>query len=80
MDIKWYSCEECPPESGQLCTVKMLVTMQAYFVPECKMSTWVAVDDQSIKQEAVSWKPVEGARKMKGYNPPNSEQPYQDID
>ena len=78
---KWYSFEEFPPEPGQLCHVKLVTTMQAYYTPDCKQAKWITPDyDQLVKQLATSWSPVKNARKMKGYNLPNQENPYEDLD
>ena len=78
---KWYSFEEMPPEPGQLCYVKMVTTVEAYYVPECKVAKWITPDHEQVaKQIATAWKPVPDARRMRGYNPPNPDNPYEDID
>lgn len=78
---RWYSFEELPPEEGQLCLVKMVTTVQAYYLPDCKVAQWITPDKEQVaKQVATAWKPVRGAKKHKGFNKPNAENPYEDID
>ena len=62
----WYSFEEYPPEEGQLCYIKMVTTLKAYYVPECKKMKWVTPDEKQIaKQVCTSWKPVKKAKKVR---------------
>ena len=78
---KWYSFEEFPPEDGQLCVIKMVTTMQAYYIPDCKVAKWITPDhEQIVKQVATAWKPIPNSQKYRGYRPPNPSNPYEDID
>lgn len=78
---KWYSFEEFPPEKGQLCHIKMVTTMQAYFMPDCKVAKWITPDhEQLVRQVATAWKPVPNSKKYQGYNAPNPDEPYEEIE
>lgn len=71
---KWYSFEELPPEEGQLCWVKMVTTVQMYYLPNQKDARWITPKhDQLVRQVATAWKPVPNAKKYKINTEPRAE-------
>ena len=65
---KWNLLGIEDPEEGQLCEVKITVSLKAYYMPKCKQGVWVTPDEkQELNPISTEWKAIEGSEKMEGF-------------
>lgn len=58
---EWYCPQDLQPDDGQLCRIKCVTIVDAYYLPDNKNGRWVQADDNKSQPAFITaWRPLYG--------------------